>query len=83
MIPAIGLDDTTKKAAITRRQRHVKNVIAIARRLLAENDISERSRRAIRGRGLGDPESIKRGIGSECWQDLLGTIERLKAQDAA
>ena len=39
--------------------------------------------RAICGRGLSDPESTKRGIGSEYWQDLLGTIERLKAQDAA
>jgi hypothetical protein len=37
----------------------------------------------ICGRALSDPESIKRGIGSECWQHVLSAVEKLKSQTAA
>jgi hypothetical protein len=28
---------------------------------------------------LSDADSIGRAIGAECWQDVLSTIERIKA----
>jgi hypothetical protein len=70
---------SAKKAGATRPRRRQKRVAQIAARILAGHDIDERTNCAICGRGLGDPASIKRGIGSECWQDLLATIENMRS----
>jgi hypothetical protein len=71
--------EAAKKAGATRPRRRQKRVAQIAARILAGHDIDERTNCAICGRGLGDPASIKRGIGSECWQDLLATIENMRS----
>ena len=68
-----------QKAGATRHRRRQKRVAEIAARILAGHDISERTNCAICGRGLGDPASIKRGIGSECWQDLLAILENARS----
>jgi hypothetical protein len=68
-----------QRAAATRRRRRQKRVAEIAARILAGYDIGKRSNCAICGRGLGDPASIKRGIGSECWQDLLTALENARS----
>jgi hypothetical protein len=68
-----------QKAGVTRRRRREKRVAEIAARILAGHDIGRRPNCAICGRGLGDPVSIDRGIGSECWQDLLATIENMRS----
>jgi Family of unknown function (DUF6011) len=68
-----------QKAGATRRHRRQKRVAEIAARILAGYGIGERTSCAICGRGLGDPASMKRGIGSECWQDLLATLENMRS----
>jgi hypothetical protein len=64
-----------KKAGETRRRRREKKINTIAQ--MDANKIGPRGNCYICGRGLGDPESIARGIGSECWQDVLKLIERI------
>ena len=68
-----------QKAGATRQRRRQKRVAEIAARILAGYDIGERTNCAICGRGLGDPASVKRGIGSECWQDLLAILENTRS----
>lgn len=67
-----------KKAAVTRQRRTVKLVHVTAQRILKNENIGPRSHCEICGRGLSDQQSIERGIGSECWQDVLTAIERSK-----
>jgi len=69
-----------KKAAGTRARRQKRQILAIARRIVANAKIGPRNNCVICGRGLGDPESIERGIGSECWQSVLEQIERCKKE---
>jgi hypothetical protein len=68
-----------KKAAVTRAARQKRRVYSIAAKMSESSPIGPRSNCAVCGRGLGDPESIERGIGSECWQDVLREISKLKA----
>jgi len=70
--------NAAKKAAITRARRQERKILETARRIVANAKIGPRDNCIVCGRGLGDPESINRGIGSECWQDVLNQIERLK-----
>ena len=73
-----------KQAAETRRQRTAKQVYAVAKRLTqGGNPIGPRKNCVICGRGLSDQPSIARGIGSECWQDVLSAIEDEKARLSA
>lgn len=65
------------KAANTRRRRRALKVYSIAERINAGASIGPRTTCASCGRGLIDQESIARGIGSECWSDVLATITRL------
>jgi hypothetical protein len=46
--------------------------------ILAGHGIGARQNCAICGRGLSDLESINRGVGSECWQDVLRIIDAAK-----
>ena len=63
-----------QKAAGTRRGRQHNKVYAIARHIVGGRKIGPRSHCAVCGRGLDDPQSVARGIGSECWQDVLTAI---------
>ena len=65
-----------KKAAETRRQRTAKRVYAVAERLIGNCAVGARNTCAICRRRLSDQESIGRGIGSECWQDVLDELRR-------
>jgi len=67
--------DAAKQAAETRRRRQEKRVYQTARRIASGEVCGPRSHCCICKRGLGDPESVRRGIGSECWQDVLAAIE--------
>jgi hypothetical protein len=49
-------------------------VHVIAKRIVAGLAIGPQNHCVICGRGLTDEESIARGIGSECWQDVLSDI---------
>lgn len=70
--------EAAKKASVTRQRRQEKKTLEAARRILAGHGIGARHSCAICGRSLDDPASIERGVGSECWQDLLAVVERLK-----
>jgi hypothetical protein len=69
-----------KKAAATRQRRHELRVRQIAARIVASGSIGNRCNCALCGRGLTDPESVARGIGSECWQDVLRAVEERRVR---
>ncbi len=70
---------SAKKAATTRQRRRDEKIQHIAKRLLSGAGIFGVDKHCrICGRGLDDRESIRRGIGSECWQDVLSAVEALR-----
>jgi hypothetical protein len=71
-----------KEAAATRARRQEQSIQQTAKRITESAKVGPRSNCVICGRGLGDPVSIDRGIGSECWQAVLDEIERTRAQAA-
>lgn len=64
--------EAAAKAAATRRRRREKRVHEAAARI----DVGPRQACYVCGRGLADEQSIDRGIGPECWQDVLELISR-------
>jgi hypothetical protein len=54
-------------------------VYEVAKRIVQGGRYGPRRNCTICGRGLDDAQSIARGIGSECWQEVLGEIARLQA----
>jgi hypothetical protein len=62
---------SAKQAAETRRKRTDRRVYEVAQRIVDGHVFGPRNHCYICGRGLDDPNSIARGIGSECWQDVL------------
>jgi protein-arginine kinase activator protein McsA len=66
-----------KQAAETRAVRQQDRVGYIAKRVAAAQKTGPRSHCYVCGRHLTDPESITRGIGSECWQDVLAQISEI------
>ena len=64
------------KAAQTRARRRALKVDLVARQIVAGRIFGPAARCACCRKGLGDPVSIKRGIGSECWDGILTLIER-------
>jgi hypothetical protein len=65
-----------KKAAETRRRRTKERVYDVVERIEAGGSFGPASHCCICGRGLDDSQSIRRGIGSECWQSVLAGLER-------
>jgi Family of unknown function (DUF6011) len=70
----IHRSEAAKKAAETRARRREKKVYSVVTRLLAAHPVGPQNNCTICGRGLADAESINRGIGSECWQDVLKAL---------
>ena len=64
--------DAAKRAAETRRHRREKTVYDIVRRIRAGHLRNSHCR--ICSRVLSDSESIARGLGSECWQDVMAKL---------
>jgi hypothetical protein len=69
-----------KKAAVTRADRQEERVMDAAKRFIERRGIGQRTHCYICSKHLTDPDSIQRGIGPECWQEILTCIERVKAQ---
>ena len=63
-----------KKAAETKQRRQEKRVYETVQRIGAGERFGPRSHCVICKRGLDDPQSIQRGIGSECWQSILDLL---------
>jgi hypothetical protein len=73
--------EAAKRAAVTRARRVQANVYRIADKIIAGGETGGPSQKCnICGKGLNDTESIYRGIGSDCWQDVLAAIEERKKQ---
>lgn len=72
--------EAAREAALTRRARQQHRVADAARHLVAGHGIGARPSCAICGRSLGDPLSVRRGVGPECWQGVLAAVDRLKTQ---
>jgi hypothetical protein len=64
-----------RRAAITRAKRKERLVYEAAR-ALKENRLTPRDDCRCCGRWLSDPESKGRGIGSECWQQVLAALKQ-------
>lgn len=72
-----------KKAAKTRAERKERNVYRVVAKLKAGGKLTPGTHCEICGKGLGDPESKARGIGSDCWQFILDLIDGSQQQRAA
>jgi hypothetical protein len=71
-----------KKGAATRSRRRVLKVKQIATRIIeAHPDIHAGPNCCVCGRHITDAESRQRGIGPECWSDVLAAVEA--AREAA
>jgi hypothetical protein len=68
--------EAATRAAETRRRRTDKLVYDTAARIMAGERLGPAARCCICRRALSDPQSIRRGIGSECWQSVLTALER-------
>jgi hypothetical protein len=71
--------EAAKKAAATRRDRRSNLVYSVAQKIVAGHRYGPRHNCVVCGKGLGDPQSIERGIGSDCWQLVLALITQLQA----
>lgn len=67
--------EAAAKAAVTRRRRQERKVYEVAQRIATGGQYGPTTACVICGRGLSDPPSIQRGIGSECWQGVLEGID--------
>jgi gas vesicle protein len=65
-----------KKAAETRRRRRQRKVYDYVAQSLAGHPVGPRGRCVICGRHLSDQQSVERGVGSECWQDVMKLVTR-------
>ena len=65
-----------KRAAQTRQRRKERRVYEVVARLEGGGVLHPGINCEICGRGLDDPQSKARGIGSDCWQLVLASIEQ-------
>jgi hypothetical protein len=68
--------NAAKKAAITRQRRRERRTYHVAKGIIAQRNYGPRQHCVICGKGVGNRESIARGIGSECWQRVLESISQ-------
>src|SRR5262249_35096413 len=69
-------------AVETRARRRSKLIHEIAAGILAKRKYGPRSFCCICQKILSDPQSIERGIGPECWDQILVLIEHQKDREA-
>ena len=68
--------DAAKKAAETRRKRHERHVYEVTKRITEGHVYGPATHCVVCKRSIDDPKSVERGIGSDCWQDILRHLER-------
>jgi hypothetical protein len=73
--------EAAQKAAVTRKKRQERKVYQTAERIVGGHKLGPRLRCVICNKGLADQESIDRGIGSDCWQGVLGLLTGMKDED--
>lgn len=67
--------NAAQKAAITRAARKERKVYEVVARLRDNGQLVPGNHCEICGKGLDDPGSKERGIGSDCWQFILSHID--------
>jgi hypothetical protein len=72
---------SAKKAVETRARRREKRVYEVSQKLLLGHKYGPTTHCVICGKSLGDPQSIERGIGSDCWQEILRSLEKHRDDD--
>lgn len=75
--------EAAKRAAVTRRRRQERRVYRVVAALRNDERLPGPARNCfICGKGLDDPQSIERGIGSDCWQAVLTSLEKQRREEA-
>ena len=69
-----------KKAAVTRARRRELKVQKVVQGYLETGKLFPTKKCRVCGRALNDSESIARGVGSECWQDIMAIITAAAAR---
>ena len=60
-----------KQGVETRKRRREEKIAKVAKDYLLGKQIGNDTECAICGKGLSDPVSVERGVGSECWPQLM------------
>jgi hypothetical protein len=66
--------ESAKKAAQTRAIRLERKVYEVVQKLRLGHKYGPRTTCIICSTGLGDQQSIERGIGSDCWQQVMKSM---------
>jgi hypothetical protein len=69
--------DAAKKAAVTRAKRKAAKAYEIAERIVAGKNCGPSYTCAACSKPLTDSVSIRRGIGSDCWQGIMELATRM------
>ena len=72
--------EAAHKAAETRKRRKEKRVYEVADRIINGHVYGPSRSCVLCGKSVFEPQSIERGIGSDCWQGVMAAIERRRAQ---
>lgn len=76
--------EAAKRAAVTRRKRRERAVYELVAKLRDGGQLpGPAANCVICGKALNDPESIERGIGSDCWQAVLAALESSPGREGA
>jgi len=71
--------EAAKKAAVTRKLRVEKKTYEFAQRLKDTGHLTPSKHCLICRKRCSDPESVARGVGSDCWQNVLAFLSTMKA----
>jgi Family of unknown function (DUF6011) len=72
-----------KQGARTRQRRREKLIHEIAAKAVRDEKTGPRGNCIICNKRVDDPASIERGVGSDCWQNVLQRIESIQRKRAA
>ena len=67
--------DAARKGAVTRARRRERKVAELVALLRSGGQLTPAGTCRICRKSLHDPESLARGVGSDCWQDILTAME--------
>jgi hypothetical protein len=70
-----------QQAAVTRQRRHELKVQAIVKKMLRDESVGPSTHCVLCKKQLSDPQSLARGIGSECWQGILSRVEQARCAE--
>lgn len=72
---------SAKKGVATRARRRASQVNSVVKRIAEGKQVGPRYTCACCSRKLTDPVAIGRGVGPECWDTVVGLVERLVGKD--